>query len=206
MHTFPKRAIPILVLAVLALGAGAYYLLQTASTSKGLVVSGTIEAYDVRVGAEKGGRVDAVYASEGEHVKAGQLLVEVHNAGTVKSPISGIVTERLIEPGEVVGTGANLMVIADLDQLTLTVFVPEDRYGQIKIGEAYPVTVDSFPGQFFNGTVVRIADRAEFTPRNVQTIDNRKTTVYAIKMALQASNGQLKPGMPADAHFEYGQP
>ena len=90
---------------------------------------------------------------------------------------------------------------ADLEHLTLTVYVPEDRYGQILLGESYPVTVDSFPSEIFTGTVSHIADRAEFTPRNVQTTDSRKTTVFAVKLDLAQNGGKLKPGMPADVNL-----
>ena len=63
------------------------------------------------------------------------------------------------------------------------------------------VTVDSFPGQVFQGTVQHIADRAEFTPRNVQTPAGRRTTVFAVKLAVDNPEGKLKPGMPADVVF-----
>ena len=94
--------------------------------------------------------------------------------------------------------GAALLELADLEHLTLTVYVPEDRYGQVALGEQVTVTVDSFPGQAFRGTVSRIADQAEFTPRNVQTVEGRTTTVFAVDLALDPSDGRLKPGMPAD--------
>ncbi|MFZ4850312.1 MAG: ABC transporter permease [Caldilinea sp.] len=68
-------------------------------------------------------------------------------------------------------------------------------------GYSYPVTVDSFPKEVFTGTVRHIADRAEFTPRNVQTTDSRKTTVFAVRLDLAPSAGKLKPGMPADVNF-----
>ena len=79
--------------------------------------------------------------------------------------------------------------------------MPENLYGQFFLGQTYPVTVDSFPGQTFSGTVSFISDQAEFTPRNVQTVDSRQTTVYPIKLDLDPSNGMLKPGMPADVHI-----
>ena len=69
------------------------------------------------------------------------------------------------------------------------------------MGDKGEVTVDSFPGQVFAGTVQRVADRAEFTPRNVQTPAGRRTTVFAVKLAIDNSEGQLKPGMPADVVF-----
>ena len=69
------------------------------------------------------------------------------------------------------------------------------------MGQVLPVTVDAYPGETFRGTVRHIAGQAEFTPRNVQTTDNRKTTVFAVRLALEPSGGRLKPGMPADVHF-----
>ena len=117
--------------------------------------------------------------------------------GNVTSPIDGVVLERLVAPNEYAAPGSTVMVIASLDSLTLTIYVPENLYGQFFLGQTYPVTVDSFPGQTFSGTVSFISDQAEFTPRNVQTTDSRHTTVYAIKLDLDPSNGMLKPGMPA---------
>ncbi len=93
------------------------------------------------------------------------------------------------------------MTIGDLDQLKITVYVPEDRYGEIQLGDQAQVTVDSFPGEAFDAIVVRIADRAEFTPRNVQTEEDRRTTVYAVELMVETPGGKLKPGMPADVIF-----
>jgi HlyD family secretion protein len=95
-----------------------------------------------------------------------------------------------------------LITVSNLNELTLTVYVPEDRYGQIYLGQVYPVTVDSFPNETFNGTVAHISDQAEFTPRNVQTTNSRKATVFSIRLDLEPSGGALKPGMPADVHFQ----
>jgi HlyD family secretion protein len=117
------------------------------------------------------------------------------------APAAGTVLVRSIEPGEVVMPGAVLLEIGDLDRLTVTVYVPEDRLGEVAVGQAVQVTVDAFPGESFGGMVERIADQAEFTPRNVQTVEGRKTTVFAVDLALGASGGRLKPGMPADVDF-----
>ncbi len=120
---------------------------------------------------------------------------------TLLAPTSGRVLSRSIEPGETVVPGAELLVLGDLDRLTLTVYVPEDRLGEVVVGEPVSIAVDSFPGERFGGSVGRIADQAEFTPRNVQTVEGRKTTVFAVDLALDASGGKLKPGMPADVVF-----
>ncbi len=120
----------------------------------------------------------------------------------VASPMDGVILTRNIEPGEYVQPGAAALSMGDLRQLTITVYVPEDRYGQIHLGQAAVVSVDSFAGVKFEAQVTTISDQAEFTPRNVQTVEGRSSTVYAIKLSVTDPQGKLKPGMPADVIFE----
>jgi multidrug resistance efflux pump len=120
----------------------------------------------------------------------------------VRSMTSGVVLSRGVEPGEVVQAGAPVLTIGKLDMLNITVYVPEYRYGEVKLGEAARVSVDSFPGKTFTATVTYISDKAEFTPRNVQTVEGRKTTVYAVRLTIANPDQMLKPGMPADIVFE----
>jgi len=120
----------------------------------------------------------------------------------VYAPGSGVVLARNVEPGEVVQAGASLLRIGNLDRLKITVYIPEDLYGQIKLGQEARARVDSFPGETFIATVTHIADKAEFTPRNVQTVEGRKSTVFAIELSIDNSDGKLKPGMPADISFK----
>ncbi len=119
----------------------------------------------------------------------------------VKAPLSGVILTRNIEPGEYVAPGASALTMGQLSDLTITVYVPEDRYGEIHLGQSATVAVDSFPEEQFRGQVTYISDQAEFTPRNVQTVEGRSSTVYAIKLEVQDPQGQLKPGMPADVTF-----
>jgi HlyD family secretion protein len=119
----------------------------------------------------------------------------------IKSTTSGIVRSRNIEPGEVLQPGAAAMTLDRIDTLTITVYIPEDRYGQIAVGDHAQVSVDSFPGEIIEAVVIGIADRAEFTPRNVQTEEGRRTTVFAVKLSIENVHGRLKPGMPADVTF-----
>jgi multidrug resistance efflux pump len=86
--------------------------------------------------------------------------------------------------------------------MTITVYLAENQYGQISVGDGASVEVDSFPGDSFEAEVVRIADEAEYTPRNVQTEEERQTTVYAVELRVDDPDGKLKPGMPADVVFE----
>lgn len=120
---------------------------------------------------------------------------------SVSAPLDGVILTRNVEPGEFVQPGAVAFAMADLNNITITVYVPEDRYGQLKLGQQASVTVDSFPGEAFAAEVVHIADQAEFTPRNVQTVEGRSSTVYAIKLKVNDSEGKLKIGMPADVTF-----
>ncbi len=120
---------------------------------------------------------------------------------SIRAPSEGVVLSRSIEPGEFTTPGSALLVIGILDELTVTVYVPEDRYGNLRLGDQASVYVDSHPGKSFLATVIHIADRAEFTPRNVQTEEGRRTTVFAVKLALKNPEQALKPGMMADVDF-----
>ena len=111
------------------------------------------------------------------------------------------VLARNVDPGEFVQPGAAAVTMANLSELTITVYVPEDIYGKISIGQKANVTVDSFSGETFSATVSYIADQAEFTPRNVQTVKGRSATVYAVKLKVNDPEGKLKLGMPADVVF-----
>jgi HlyD family secretion protein len=119
----------------------------------------------------------------------------------ITSPINGVVDTRSAEPGEVMVPGAPLFTLIKEDDLTITVYIPENRYGTILLGQSARVSVDSFPSEIFDAKVIRIADQAEFTPRNVQTEEGRSTTVYAVDLAVSNPQGKLKPGMPADVNF-----
>jgi len=120
---------------------------------------------------------------------------------TIYAPMDGIVLTRNAEPGEFVQPGASAITMANLDELTMTVYVPEDRYGEISLGQKAIVNVDSFPNETFTATVSFIADQAEFTPRNVQTVEGRSATVYAVKLKVNDPSRKLKLGMPADVVF-----
>jgi len=120
---------------------------------------------------------------------------------TISAPMDGVILARNVEPGGFVQPGGAALTMANLNDLTITVYIPEDRYGEIQLGQEVSVSVDSFPGQTFSATVNYIADQAEFTPRNVQTVQGRSETVYAVKLKVSDPDGKLKLGMPADVVF-----
>ena len=108
---------------------------------------------------------------------------------------------QALKPGEVAVPGATILTLADLREVTLNVFVPENRIGQVKLGGKFNVSVDSFPGKIFSRRVSRIGNSPEFTPRKVVTAEERLNTFYVVKVELSNGEGLLKPGMPADATF-----
>lgn len=141
--------------------------------------------------------------AQADAAQAALDLLDVQlNKTSLISPINGMVLERIIQPGEFAAPGSVLLVLGKEESMTLTVYVPEDRYGEITIGQTVEVRVDSFPGETFEGRVVHIADQAEFTPRNVQTVSSRKSTVFGIRIALAGGQDRLKAGMPADVVFK----
>jgi len=119
----------------------------------------------------------------------------------VTAPVDGTVLTRNLEIGETLAPTGVVLIIGQLQEVNLTVYIPETEYGKVKLGDQVSITVDSFPGDTFSGTVVYISDQAEFTPRNVQTVEGRKTTVYAVKLSVPNADLKLKPGMPADVTF-----
>jgi len=128
-----------------------------------------------------------------------ELQLEKHR---VAAPLDGVILNRTIEPGEIIQPGSTAVTIGDLEALTVTVYLPEDRYGQISLGDRAQLKVDAYPQDEFGAEVVRIADQAEYTPRNVQTKEERQKTVYAVELSVKDGIGKLKPGMPTDVTFQ----
>jgi HlyD family secretion protein len=121
---------------------------------------------------------------------------------TITAPVDGVVMTRSVDPGNVVNPGTELLSLGRLNDLTITVYIPEDSYGKIELGQTATVAVDSFPGETFKAAVVYISKQPEFIPRTTQTVSGGKSIVFAIKLQIQDPNGKLKPGMPADVTFK----
>ncbi|MBN1810728.1 MAG: efflux RND transporter periplasmic adaptor subunit [Anaerolineae bacterium] len=126
-------------------------------------------------------------------------LLVLRDKQTISAPVGGVALEVSIHQGELAAPGGTLLTLGDLDQVTLTVYVPESKLGQVNIGQEVAVSVDSFPDRTFAGTVIAIADEAEFTPRNVQTQEERVNMVFAVDVRIPNPDHALKPGLPADA-------
>lgn len=119
---------------------------------------------------------------------------------TVTAPLAATLTEQLVEMGETVTPGQNLLTLADLSQVTLKVYIKEARLPQVQLEQTVRVTIDG-DNREFEGQVSYIADEAEFTPKTIQTEDERVKLVYAVEIELPNADRILKAGMPADAYF-----
>ena len=123
---------------------------------------------------------------------------------TVASPVSGVVASRHAEAGEIAQPGLPILSVTELDEVTLTAYIPERAIGLVKLGQEVQVSVDSYPDEYFSGTIVYISPNALFTPKNIQLKDEREKMVFAVKIRLANLEQKLKPGMPADARILTG--
>lgn len=119
----------------------------------------------------------------------------------IRTPIEGVVSELYYEVGELVPAGRTIATIRTVDQVYVTVYVPEPLLSQIQVGQRAEVYVDGRPDTAFSGRIAQISQEAEFTPKNVQTKEQRVKLVYAVKLDVRNSDGILKPGMPADVNL-----
>jgi HlyD family secretion protein len=116
----------------------------------------------------------------------------------ISAPLSGVVLRKIVEEGETVNAGITVFTIGDLDNPWIKVYVKEQQLGLVKLGQKAEVSIDSFPKKRYEGTVTFISSEAEFTPKNVQTREERVKLVFGVKVSVINQNSELKPGMPAD--------
>jgi HlyD family secretion protein len=134
--------------------------------------------------------------------KAGLALIDAQLADTIAySPVDGVVLVKSADVGEVLGVGTTIVTVGDIDHPWLRGYVNETALGKIKVGSKARVTTDSYPGKVYQGTVSFIASQAEFTPKQIQTEEERVKLVYRIKIELDNPNRELKSNMPADAEI-----
>jgi HlyD family secretion protein len=120
----------------------------------------------------------------------------------IKAPNDGIITNKFVEKGEFVNIGNPIYSIAQVDPVNLTIYVTEIELGKIKIGQEVKIKIDAYPKRFFTGKIIYISPTAEFTPKNIQTKEERVKQVFGVKIEIPNKEGILKPGIPADAIIE----
>lgn len=118
---------------------------------------------------------------------------------TIKSPVTGIVSKKFSETGEYVTPGSSILKIADLKTVNLYIYITEPELGKVKLGQSADVTIDSYKDKVYKGEIIYISQEAEFTPKSIQTKEERTKLVYAVKIKIPNPDMDLKSGMPADA-------
>jgi HlyD family secretion protein len=154
---------------------------------------------------KSGSRPEQIAAQRALLAQAEAALVQTDATlaqAVVMAPFMGSVTRRQRELGEVISAGLPVVSLANLNDRWVRIYVREDEVGRVRIGERAAITVDAFPGKSYTGEVVFISQEAEFTPRNVQTKEERVKLVYRVKVRVVGDSAQdLKAGLPADVRL-----
>ena len=155
---------------------------------------------------QSGPRVERIAAQralvQSAQAQLQQVSAQLANA-VVVAPFGGVVTVRQRQPGEIVAPGAPVVTVANFDDRWVRIYIAENRLGAVSIGEAATITTDTYRDRTYAGAVSFIASEAEFTPRNVQTTEERVKLVYAVKVRITGDTTlALKPGMPADVSLQ----
>ena len=153
------------------------------------------------VGGARAEDISAAAANRDEAIAATSMIDDQLEDRELEAPLNAVVMHRLVEPGEVARPGEPLLVLGNLASPYVDVYVPEGRLGEAKLGAPVEVHVDAYPGQVFRGKVRHVATSAEFTPKNVQTAEQRARLVFRVRVDVQDPNALLHPGMPAEAIF-----
>jgi HlyD family secretion protein len=155
---------------------------------------------------EEGPRAETIAAQRAAVRQAAAALDQIDAAmenTVIRAPFSGLVSVRHREPGEVIGAGVPVLTLLNPDDRWVRIFVREDEVGRLAIGRPATLSADAYPDERYGGEVVFIADEAEFTPRNVQTTEERVKLVFRIKVRIvEDPRHDLKPGLPADVRIE----
>jgi len=135
---------------------------------------------------------------------AADLLARTIADCIIKAPAAGTITHKAVEAGELVTPGTTVVTLADLASVYVMIYVTERELGRVRLGDAAEVRIDAFPDRAFAGRVTYISPEAEFTPKNVQTKEDRVKLVFGVKVEIDNRDGLLKPGLPADAVIRVG--
>jgi HlyD family secretion protein len=121
----------------------------------------------------------------------------------VYAPTDGIISKKYVEAGEIVNMNSSLMKLSDLETVNLIIYVNETELGKVKLGQKADITTDTYKDKVYNGNIIFISPEAEFTPKNIQTQDERTKLVFSVKIEIPNPQFELKPGMPADAKITF---
>lgn len=121
----------------------------------------------------------------------------------IYSPIDGVILYKLVENGEMIANGGRMFIMYNPNDLYMTIYMPAEKAGQIKLGDKATIKLDAYPDKSFPATVTFVAENAEFTPKEVETQKERQKLVFRVKLSLDNNlNREAKPGMPGDGYIE----
>lgn len=158
-------------------------------------------AYQFLQKLKTGAREEEITAAKARYEQASaqtKLLKKKISDCIITSPIDGFVTKRIIEKGELVNYGTPIVRISNLEEIYIMIYVPETKLPLIQLGNSAEVRVDAFPDKRFMGEIIYISPEAEFTPKNIQTKEERVKLVFGVKIKVQNYEHFLKSGIPAD--------
>ena len=182
--------------------------LDQAENALGMARTREVQTREALVLAKAGPRKERVDAARANAAAANATVraLDATIANTViHAPFPGVITVRQHHPGEIVQPGAPVLTLLDRTDRWVKVYVPETRIGSVHVGQAAHITTDTFPGRRYPGRVSYVSSEAEFTPKTVQTREERVKLVYAVKVRIEGDPSyELKPGMPADVGLETG--
>jgi HlyD family secretion protein len=172
-------------------------------------------AYEARLAQHQNAIESLSLVKEGprkEDIEAAEYRVQQARAGVrtaeerlkdtvIYAPISGVILRKNIELGETVGQGTPVYTVGDLENPWIKVYVKEDKLGLVKLGQKARISADTYPNKTYDGWVSYISSEAEFTPKNVQTQEERVKLVFGVKVRVRNENQELKPSMPADVRI-----
>ena len=150
---------------------------------------------------KRGSRQEEIDAARGRRDQTKAQMASLQkkvNDCAVVSPISGTITKRYIEQGELASTGMALYRVSDLSTMNITIYVSESNLPKVKLNQKASVNIDAFQKKEYEGKVIFISSTAEFTPKNIQTNDERTKLVFSVKVKVPNPDGTLKAGIPAD--------
>jgi HlyD family secretion protein len=183
-------------------GAISRQAMQRAGTALDLAEADLEQARQRLALLREGARSETIAAQRSvvEQARA-QLALAEATAGhaVIAAPFAGVVTTRHREPGEAVGAGTPVLTLLDPGDRWVRIYVREDAIGRVRLGMGAEIRSDTWPDRVYTGEVVFIGSEAEFTPRNVQTTEERTRLVYPVKVRITGdADFELKPGVPAD--------
>jgi HlyD family secretion protein len=147
--------------------------------------------------------IESAQANLKRSVSAVDLLKKSIEDCKVYSPVDGFVSKKFVEAGENVAPSTSLLRISNLETVNLVIYVAETELSKVKLGQNAEITIDAFKDKTYTGRIIFISPEAEFTPKNIQTPEERTKLVFAIKIEIPNPQFELKPGLPADAKIIY---